>query len=214
MERLIPFSPEVYVSMFARYNAATWPATVTAVFLGALILVCVRRGGADAGRTLALIVAAFWVWTGWTFHIGQYSNLNWAADPFGWLFIMQGGLTAFWGTTLGRFDVAAGRTRSVEIGIALLMIALVLHPVLTYFMQMPIDTAHGFGTTPATTALIAVAALYLVYGRASLWLLIWPVLWSGWDLASAWTMGLWRDVPLPALTLAAATYLTAIRIRR
>jgi hypothetical protein len=214
MDRLIPFTADVYAGMFARYNAETWPALVLALLLGAVALICVRRGEPRAGRILAFTLATYWVWTGWAFFIQTYAGLNWAAVPFGALFIAQGVLTALWGGVLGRFETAAGRTRSVEIGTALLFAALLGHPVLTYAFGHPIDTAHGFGTAPATVALIAVAALYLIYGRAVLWLALWPVLWAAWDLASAWTMGLWRDVPLPALTLFFAAWLAAQRLRR
>ncbi len=213
MNRLIPFSPDVYVSMFGGYNGTYWPALLAAVVLGGVMLYCLKRADRTAGRVLALIVGASWIWTGWAFHIETYADLNWAAVPFGILFIVQGVLSVLWGGLLGRFEIIAGRTRSVEIGVVLLFAALALHPLLTFFMQMPIETTHGFAITPATTALISVAVLFTVYGRASFWLLIWPVLWSAWDLASAWTMMLYRDAALPALTLAAAAYLI-VRMRR
>ncbi len=214
MDRLIPFTPDVYVGMFAGYNETTWTAFTAAVALGLVTLICIRRGDRNAGRILALSVATFWIWTGWAFFIETYARLNWAAVPFGWLFIAQGVVTAIWGGVLGRFETSTGRTHSVEIGTALLFVALIGHPVLTYALGHPIETAHGFGTAPATVALIAVAALYLIYGRRVLWLAVWPVLWAAWDLASAWTMGLWRDVPLPALTLFFAAWLAAQRLRR
>jgi hypothetical protein len=214
VDRLIPFSPDVYVSLFAQYNAAFWPALICALILGVAMLGCIIHASAAAGRMLALIVATYWIWTGWAFHIETYATLNWAAVPFGALFIVQGMVTIFMGTALGRFDVIAGRTRSVEIGATLLFVALLAHPVLTYLTGQPIETAHAFAITPASVALIAVATLYVVYGRAVLWLLVWPILWSAWDLASAWSMDLWRDAMLPALTLCAAAYLIQARVRR
>lgn len=214
MDRLIPFSPDVYVGMFGRYNETYWPALLVAVALGGVMLYCLKRADRIAGRVLALIVGAFWMWTGWAFHIETYADLNWAAVPFGVLFIAQGLASVLWGGLLGRFEIIAGRTRSLEIGVVLLFAAFTLHPLLTFFMHMPIETTHGFAITPATVALISVAVLFMVYGRASLWLLVWPMLWSAWDLASAATMGLWRDAALPALTLAASVFLILSRTRR
>jgi len=214
MDRLIPFSPDVYVGMFGRYNETYWPVLLCAIVLGVILLHCLKRADRTAARGLALIVGAYWIWTGWAFHIETYADLNWAAVPFGILFIVQGLASVLWGGLLGRFEIIAGRTRSVEVGVVLLFAALALHPLLTFFMHMPIETAHGFAITPAPAALIGVAVLFTVYGRASLWLLIWPVLWSAWDLASAATMGLWRDAALPALTLAASVFLILSRTRR
>ena len=46
-----------------------------------------------------------------------------------------------------------------------------------------------------------------------LWLLAWPLIWSAWDLASAYTMTLMREIPLPASAIAATVYLV-FRARR
>ncbi|MBO6949905.1 MAG: hypothetical protein JJ855_18150 [Rhodospirillales bacterium] len=212
MERLIPFSPDVYVGMFARYNQDAWPAAALAVLLGFVTLICIHRREVRAGHILAFSVATFWMWTGWAFHINQYANLNWAAVIFGWLFILQGALTALWGGVLGRFKITHD-TVQIWIGYTLMAAALMLHPLLASGAGDSLKTAQLFGTAPATTALIGVAAICFVEGRKSLWLLAWPLIWSGWDLASAYTMALTRDAPLPALTIAAAVYLL-LRARR
>lgn len=211
MERLIPFSPDVYVSMFARYNAGTWPAFAFAVALAVISLIRIYRREPRAGRFLAVSVASFWIWTGWAFHIGQYANLNWAATIFGVIFIAQGLATAFSGAVRGSFTVTDD-TGAAALGYALMVLALALPPLLAN-AGGDLMNAQLFGTAPATTALIAVAALYFVNNRASLWLMIIPALWSAWELASAWGMALMRDVPLPAVTLAASAYLV-LRARR
>lgn len=212
MDRLIPFSPDVYVGMFARYNQDAWPAAALAALLGIVTLICIHRREPRAGRILALSVATFWVWTGWAFHINQYANLNWAAVVFGALFILQGALTALWGGVLGKFDITHDAVK-IRIGYILMAAALILHPLLADGAGDGLNTAQFFGIAPATTALIGVAAICFVEGRKSLWLLAWPVIWSAWDLASAYTMVVLRDAPLPALGIAAAVYLI-LRARR
>lgn len=212
MDRLIPFTPDVYVGMFARYNEDTWPAAALAMLLGVVALICVRRREPRAGRILAFSAATFWVWTGWAFHIHQYANLNWAAVIFGWLFIAQGAVTALWGGILGRFAITGDPVR-IRIGYTLIAAALILHPLLTQVAGDGLMTAQLFGTAPATAALIGVAAVSFVQGRGVLWLLAWPLIWSAWDLASAYTMTLMRDIPLPALAIAATVYLV-FRTRR
>lgn len=206
MDRLIPFSPDVYVGMFARYNQDAWPAAALAVLLGVVTLICIHRREPRAGRILAFTVATFWVWTGWAFHINQYANLNWAAAVFGWAFIAQGALTAFWGGILGRFEITADAPGR-RLGYALMAAALLVPPMLADAAGDGLWTAQLFGTAPATTALIGIAAASFINGRGARWLLAWPLIWSVWELASAYTMTLLRDAPLPAIGIAAAVYL-------
>ena len=90
MDRLIPFTPDVYVGMFADFNTAFWPGHLIAFGLIWAMIVCARRGGrVNTGVMLALI-AGFWIWVCYEFHIEHYAQLNWAAIAFGWIFIAQG----------------------------------------------------------------------------------------------------------------------------
>ena len=212
MDRLIPFSPDVYVSIFGGYNAWAWPAFAVAAVITAVALSRLLRGDGQAGRLLALSIAASWIWTGWAFHLETYAMLNWAAVPFGWLFIAQGLGCALWAGLPGRVPVIF-HARYAPPGFFLMACALALHPLLVLVSGDAARHAHLFGITPAPVAAASVAALFFLKGRGSLWLLAWPVVWSAWDLASAWRMMLYRDAALPALTLAAAVFLI-FRARR
>ncbi|HSJ78405.1 MAG TPA: DUF6064 family protein, partial [Erythrobacter sp.] len=65
---LLLFSPRTYYRLFERYNLELWPLPLVALALGVVLLALARQGGDRAGRGLAVILAACWLWVAWAFH--------------------------------------------------------------------------------------------------------------------------------------------------
>ena len=87
---MLPFTEEQFLSVFATYNAAIWPAQIAAYGVGAaaVILVFVRSPSAD--RAIAFALAVMWLWTGIACHVIFFSSINRPAILFGTLFAIQG----------------------------------------------------------------------------------------------------------------------------
>lgn len=209
MDRLIPFSPDVYVNLFERYNDDLWPMQIVTLAMGLMLIALSRRGGDMARMLSAATLAAFWIWTGWDFQIDHYAALNWAALPFGALFIVQGIGLMLAGALSDRLNPALNPA-----GIALICAAALAHPLLVLVTGSPLGQAHAFGLTPMPTVLATLGWLALARGGVPWGLLVLPLLFSAWEGLMAWEMGLPRDLLLPLLGVIAGTWLFAAGFRR
>jgi len=205
VQRLIAYDAEVYVSLIQRYNEDIWPAQVIALAFGWLILMCARRGGGLNGRIVYLILAGFWAYTGYEFLMTRFATLNWAAQAFGILFLAQSALIALWGTILGKADIKLGMNRRSIEAVFLLLLAAALHPVATLAAGLPLTAAQPFGLTPLTMVLVTLGVFRLTQSSPC-WLLVWPLLWSVWELANAWTLGIVADTVTAAVAALAVVY--------
>ena len=64
MERiwLSRLGPAEFFDVFARYNAAIWPAQITAYALGAVAVLALWTGFPHRRRVILGILSAFWAW--------------------------------------------------------------------------------------------------------------------------------------------------------
>jgi len=61
---MLPFTTEVFFSVFERYNAAIWPVQVIAYGLGVLVVLLSLRPRRGGDRIIAAFLAGSWLWTG------------------------------------------------------------------------------------------------------------------------------------------------------
>ena len=202
MDRLIPYSTDVYNAIISDHNLSLWPLQVFVVVLCLSVIGLARRGGAN--NVAFMILAVFWIWCGVHFHITTYATINRAAHYFGYAFIIQGVAIALWTFwTRGQFVKPQHRVW-VWAGIGLIISAAVLHPLLLTAMNAPITYAEIPGVMPMPTAALTLGVLFLMPQRFALWLLVIPVNWSLWDGMSAWTLGQNLSLILPCIVVIAA----------
>ena len=89
---MLPFTPEAFFEVFARYNSAIWPAQIGAAGLGFVASLLVLRSGPVASRAISLILAGFWLLMGIGYHLVFFSRVNTLAYAFGLLFVAQAAL--------------------------------------------------------------------------------------------------------------------------
>ena len=76
---MLPFTPEQFLQVFARYNEALWPLQWIAWLLGAAACIAVARAGSLRDRAVPAVLALFWLWTGIAYHAVFFSAINRAA---------------------------------------------------------------------------------------------------------------------------------------
>lgn len=204
------FAPQTYYRLFELHNAAIWPAQIITM-LASLALATIALRRPDLHRLACILLAAAWLWTGWTYLLIHYASINWVAPWLAGAFVLQAALlllSAFTGGRAAHRDTVARPT-----GLGLLLFALAIQPLL--------DIVHGrgwtgvqlFGTTPDPTVM-ATLGLLLALGRARWLLLAIPLGWCAVSAATLWTMAspdVWV-MPLGALiTLLAAGHATLRR---
>lgn len=176
---MLPFTVEQFFPIFARYNAAIWPAQVAAYAIGAVALILAGRGGVSAGRWIAAVLAAMWLWTGVGYHLLHFAPINPAARLFGAAFVLQGALFAL-AALRGRwltFDAPVSGWRAV-FGLLLAGYAAVLYPLLGRLMGHPWAEVPSFGVTPCPTTIFTFGLFLLARPKVPWWLLVVPGAWA------------------------------------
>ena len=155
-----------------------------------------------------------WLWVAWAFHWQRFASINWAATWFAAAFALQGlglGLAAL--GPAGR-DTPPPR-RAQQLGLALLLFALVLHPALGLLLGRPWQQAEVFGMAPDPTVLGTLGVLLFLPPRAASgsgaafkpaaawWLWPLPLLWSAVSGIMLATMQAADALVLPAAALVA-----------
>ncbi|MDX1587767.1 MAG: DUF6064 family protein [Oleiphilaceae bacterium] len=182
LSHFMPMTPEVYFRLFERLNSQLWPwqLLVFALFLaGAEAL---RRGRSVMAGVL---VALCWLWVALAFQFSLHGELSPAGAWLGWAFVLQALLLLVAGW---RGQLVGQRGPRARVGLALLVFALFLYPLLG---PLTVRTWAGLevpGTAPDPT-LMATLALLVMTPRLP-WLLVpVPVLALVFSAATWWTLG-------------------------
>lgn len=185
---LLLFSPRTYWRMFELYNVDLWPAQLLAFALGIALLALSRRGGPGAGRGIAVLLAACWLWVAWAFHWQRYAGINWAAGYFAIAFAAQALLLLWLGAFLARLEAvpARGPLRRTTLGI--FVFALFGYPLMAPLAGRSWAQAEIFGMAPDPTALATLGMLLLAGRRLSWVLLPIPLAWCLVSGATLWAM--------------------------
>lgn len=183
---MLPFDADVLASLVAQYNGAWFPAPVVALLLGlAVVGLAWRPGG---GRAAALILAVGWAWSGITFHLGSFAELNFMAPTYAGAFLVQA-LVLAWLGLRRRLDIGPPVDATGRIGLGLALVALLAWPLLSLTSAYGLLAAEVAGTAPDPTALLTLGVLLMVRGRIRWLAAVIPAVWTLVGGATAWVLG-------------------------
>jgi hypothetical protein len=98
------------------------------------------------------VLAALWLWVGWSFHWQRYAQINWAAEYFAAAFGLQAILLAAVATPARRDQAQPTRLRQI-IGWVLAATGVLVYPLFGVAAGRPWSQAEVFGIMPEPTAL-------------------------------------------------------------
>ncbi|MCF6119553.1 DUF6064 family protein [Mesorhizobium muleiense] len=209
LEDLLLFSPRVYWRMFELANAAFWPLHLLTLAAGLAMVLLVLLRPRRRSLWIALVLAALFVFVGWSFLWSRYAAINWAiayvAPAFGLqaLLLVIGGARG--GLAFDRRDIAG------RLGLLIAVAGLVVYPLLPPLFGRPWASAEVFGIAPDPTAIAALGALLAASGGFVPLLFAIPLLWL---LLSGLTLHAMGDPQAWLPLLAAATIFAALTLRR
>lgn len=206
---LLLFTPRTYYRLFELYNAAIWPAQLVALALGAAILALARRSSAGAGRVIAGILAAGWLWVAIAFHAARYATINTAAVYLAWMFGVEAALLVGLGVVGGKLAVGRPGDTGGRIGLAVFVFALLVEPLSAPLLGRGWKAVEIFGLAPDPTAVGTLGLLLLVRGRARWLAMIVPILWcvvTGATLSTMKAPDFWVPPAAAALAVALAAW--------
>jgi hypothetical protein len=200
---LLLFSPQTYYRLFELHNQAWWPLPLLALALGVALPVLWRRGGVGAGRIVALILAAGWLWVAWAYHAQRYAGINLAADSYAWAFVVQAVLLVWLGAVRNRLTPAPATGWAARIGLVLVLCGVLGFPLLAPLLGRSWAHAEIFGMAPDPTVLATLGVLLLADARRVWILLPIPVLWCLLSGTTLWAMDAPEFALLPLAALLA-----------
>jgi hypothetical protein len=205
----MPFTIEQFLGVFAAYNAAIWPAQVTAYALGLVAIFALCLDQVPARRLVLSILAIMWAWNGIGYHFLFFSEINPAAIGFAALFVLQALLFAASAFITNDVRFHVGADFRSTLGITFIAYALLIYPAIGVWAGHGLMAGPMFGVTPCPTTIFTIGMLLLARGRRVTWLSIIPILWASLGLAAAVQLGIEEDMGLAvaglALLLALAT---------
>jgi hypothetical protein len=204
-EDFLLFSPRAYWRMFELQNEAYWPLPVLTLALGGIVTFLAARGGMNAIRWAALILALVWSFVAYTFLWSRYAGINWAIVYIAPAFALEALLLLLIAIRSGVTVVSRGL--AAWIGFLLLAFATVGLPLLAPLHGRDRSTSEIFGIAPDPTVIATLGFLILLRGRF-LWLLYpIPIVWclvSGLTLHTMGEAQTW--MPFAAVALLAVAW--------
>jgi len=203
---VLPFGQDAFFALFEQYNRAIWPAQIVAYVVAFAALALAARpvagaGRAGQGRIICAILALAWAWNGIVYHLLFFATINFWADAFGALFIVEAMLLLWIGVVRGTLEFRIGRDAYSWIGVALAIFAMAIYPVIGWGLGHAWPRAPMFGVTPCPMTIFTMGLLLLAAGRTPLYLAIIPLLWSLIGGTAAWFLGVTEDLALPVAGL-------------
>ncbi|HEX7121532.1 MAG TPA: DUF6064 family protein [Gemmatimonadaceae bacterium] len=188
----LPFTPDEFFGVFARYNEAVWPMQillyVAALVVGALVLT--RR---ISPRIVLSILGGLWMWMAIAYHWAFFATINPIARGFAVVFFVQGALLL----------IESLRTRAPSPPVAtqqwlagaLIALALIVYPLLNVasghvYPQMP-----TFGL-PCPTTIFTFGVLVALYRPVPFRLAVIPLVWAAIGTSAALQLGVTEDLLL------------------
>ena len=193
----MPFTPEQFFAVFARYNAAMWPMQVVLFAVAILILAFLFSGREWASRQIAKLLAVLWAWMAIGYHFTYFSDINPAAWLFGAVFLLGSFAFVWFGVvkTALAFQPAFG-VRGIA-GAVLIVFALVLYPAIGYLAGHRYPAAPTFGL-PCPTTIFTLGVLLFAAHPVPGWVLVVPLLWAVVGSVAAFQFGVIEDLALLA----------------
>ena len=189
---MLPFTIDQFLSVFAAYNHAIWPAQIVAYLAGALAVVLVFARTTWSDRVIAVILASMWLWTGIAYHGIFFSEINKTAFLFGALFVLQGLYLAFEGVIRARLAFSARTDLSGWVGYAFIAYAMVIYPLVGVVTGHAWPAMPMFGVTPCPVTIFTFGILLLATGYSRRLLVI-PIIWSLIGGSAAFLLGIQQD---------------------
>jgi hypothetical protein len=187
---MLSFTAEVFFALLAQYNATLWPLQIPALLLGlaAIILACRPMPGGD--RTICVVLAVAWLWTGIAFLWSWFATISFAAPAAAACFVLQGLLLLWSGAVRGRLRFRFGRDAAAWAGLGIAGVGLGLYPMLGAALGRDWAALPVFGLAPCPTVIVTIGLLLLAEGRWPVALMIVPLLWGLAAGLAAWDLGI------------------------
>lgn len=191
-----PFTVEEFLGVFKSYNLAVWPMHVIAYVLGAAAVLFVFLRPRFTNRLVAGILAFFWIWMGFVYHLMFFSEINQAAYLFGILFVAQGLLLLIFGVIIPRLNFGFKLNFAFFAGLLLVLYAMAIYPIIGSALGHGYPYSPWFGLAPCPATIFTFGLLLWTRKRVPFYLYLIPLIWSIIGFFAALKLGIGEDIGL------------------
>ena len=191
----LPFTIEQFLDVFRQYNIAVWPVQVFFIVLALVAVYFSIRSKTYSNKGIVCILAFFWLWMGIIYHLVFFSRINKAAMVFGTLFIIQATVFLYFGLIKNKPSIRLRIDMYGITGMILIVFALLIYPLLGYWLGHSYPYSPTFGL-PCPTTIFTFGILLFSDSKISPWVLIIPFLWSLIGFSAAFSLGMKEDTSL------------------
>ncbi len=191
----LPFTSEEFLKVFADYNQSVFPMQIF-LFLLALVAIYLslkKKRWSDKG--IVSILSFLWIWMGIVYHILFFSSINKAAYFFGTIFIVEGGLFLWNGVYRNKLSFHLTKNVNGIAGMVLIVFALLMYPVLSYWLGHVYPTNPTFGL-PCPTTIFTFGIFLLAKKKLPFILFTIPFIWAFIGFSAAFSLGIMEDISL------------------
>lgn len=191
----LPFTLEQFLDVFRQYNNSVWPMQIFLTFLAFLATYFSIFKKPYSNKIIVSVLAFLWFWMGIVYHLIYFSSVNKAATLFGFLFIIQGLLLFYFGIIKDKLKFQFSLNRYGITGMALIMFAIVVYPLLGYWLGHVYPSSPTFGL-PCPTTIFTFGILLFSLSMVPFIVIIIPATWSVIGFSAAVTLGMKEDTGL------------------
>ena len=206
----LPFTVDQFLTVFADYNRAVWPAQFALLGLGAGLVVLSFLPRPALARLLPLGLGLLWAWMGAVYHLGFFRRINPLATVFGLAFLLEAGLLIAWTIREPPISFRPRHVPSGWVGGLLLAYAFLLYPRLATVFGHTYPARPTFGL-PCPTTIATLGLLLWATPIPPWWIWTIPLAWSVIGTTAAVSLGIREDFGL--LVAAGSTVALLLRGR-
>lgn len=190
-----PFTPDQFFEIFKNYNETVFPVQIFLYLTCFLAIYLLVKPTSISNKIISGLLAFFWFWMGVVYHLIFFTTINKAAYIFGIAFIIQSVIFLIYGVIKNRLSFSFRADIYGVAGIGLILFAIIIYPVLGYFLGHVYPSSPTFGL-PCPTTILTFGVLLHTDKKFPVAILIIPFLWSIIGFAAAFNFGIWEDTGL------------------
>lgn len=191
----IPFTIEEFLNVFKTYNQSVFPIQIVFYLIAFFCVYLLFKPTKNSGKIVNSALSFFWLWIGIVYHLIFFTSINKAAYFFGILFIIQGALFFYYGVAKAKISYKYHNNYFNYIGIIFISYALIVYPILGYFLGHQYPSSPTFGL-PCPTAIFTFGVLLFINNKIPIIIIIIPLLWSIIGFGAALNLSIYEDFGL------------------
>lgn len=202
----IPFTTEQFFQVIADYNSTFFPVQILIVLLGIICVVLIHSDKSYKDKLIGSYIGMLWLWIGIAYHLLFFTSINPAAYVFGILFILQGMLTFFETFRNKKLQFKFEGKMMDYVAYFFLIFAIIIYPVLLFFLENSIYTTITLGL-PCPSTILTFGFFMLTTIKFPKYLLIIPAIWTAIGTSAAFNFGVYPDYLMAIAAIVAIVYI-------